>query len=313
MIARDNSHSIAKQNKPVIVGKTWLKVTNYAGGIEGPAFDRQGNLYFVLVGGDKEGWKVFKVSPDKMITKIYRDKVSHFTSIKIHKDGRLFLCDANSGATKSGRVIAMNPDGTSITDIVTNYHSTPVRPNDMVFDSKGNLYWTDFQGNVLNPTGRVFRISSDLTNNELLAGGFAGPNGITLSPDERLLWVADMFTNRLIALEFEPGTVGRTIIRSFAAYHFTGLKGPDSNTVDAEGNIYQAIYGQGKVVVLNKEGIPVQELMTPERKTLNQLDTTNVAIKPGSDEGVITVGGTDGNYIVKFKALALGLRSFSHQ
>ena len=61
--------------------------------------------------------------------------------------------------------------------------------NDLVFDSRGNLYFTDQgQTGLHDPTGRLYRLRPD-GQLDLLLGNVPSPNGVALSPDERVLYL----------------------------------------------------------------------------------------------------------------------------
>ena len=63
-------------------------------------------------------------------------------------------------------------------------------PNDLVFDARGNLYLTDQgQTGLHDPTGRVCRLAPD-GRLEMLLGNVPSPNGIALSRDGKVLFVA---------------------------------------------------------------------------------------------------------------------------
>jgi lactonase len=96
------------------------------------------------------------------------------------------------------------------------------------------------------------------------------------------------------------------------AYYSAGSPGPDSNKVDSDGNLYQCIMGQGRIVVLNAQGIPVASVIIPGRDEGKLLRTTNLAFKPGTAEGYITTSGRGGAWIYRFTGLAEGLPLFSH-
>ena len=70
---------------------------------------------------------------------------------------------------------------------------------------------------------------------------------------------------------------------------------------------------QGRVVVLNKQGIPIANVVVLGRDEGKHLRTSNLAFKPGTSEAYITVGGEGGAWIYRFKGLAEGLPLFSHQ
>jgi lactonase len=50
---------------------------------------------------------------------------------------------------------------------------------------------------------------------------------------------------------------------------------------DADGNLYVAMYGQGRVLVFNGKGIPIGHILLPGRDSGHNLHSTNLAIKPG--------------------------------
>ncbi len=81
--------------------------------LEGLNFDRQGQLFLLDV---FEG-NIFKINPETK--EIKRPFVSHKANpaaIKIHKDGRLFVCYL--GDFKSGRHFAATENGDNLQDII---------------------------------------------------------------------------------------------------------------------------------------------------------------------------------------------------
>ncbi len=69
------------------MAETWYKVSDKPFAIESPAFDRQGNLFFVNI---YEG-QLLKLSPQLVLSTLYSDKSLHPAGIAIHRDGRIFL------------------------------------------------------------------------------------------------------------------------------------------------------------------------------------------------------------------------------
>ncbi|MCZ7009822.1 SMP-30/gluconolactonase/LRE family protein, partial [Salmonella enterica] len=62
--------------------------------------------------------------------------------------------------------------------------------NDLTFDSRGNLYFTDQgQTGMHDPTGRVYRLAPD-GKLDVLISNAPSPNGLVLSADETVLFVA---------------------------------------------------------------------------------------------------------------------------
>ncbi len=54
-----------------------------------------------------------------------------------------------------------------------------------------------------------------------------------------------------------PTPLGTTV-----AYHFTG-PAPDSMRADSDGNLYVALYGQGRILTFNRNGIPIGQVLLP--------------------------------------------------
>jgi lactonase len=290
---------------PTIEAELWLQVNPDSHlRIEGPAFDREGNLF---VTSPYHG-RIFKITPQKKVSTIFDNKNIKNIGCAIHKDGRLFL------ACGTGELFSINPDGSNLNFITPRVKGKPEKLNDLVFDSQGNLYVTDFTGTVPHPTGGVYRFSSDFAKVDLILDHLAGANGISLAPEGNVLWVAETFRNAIlrIALEDDGVTVSSRDGVCYA-YYSTGVPGgPDSNKVDIEGNLYQCIVSQGRVVVLNARGIPVANVVIPGRDEGMHLGSTNLAFKPGTREGYITVGGEGGPCVYRFAGLAKGLLLFSH-
>ena len=83
--------------------------------------------------------------------------------------------------------------------------------------------------------------------------------------------------------------------------------------LDARGNLYQTVHGQGRIIVFNPLGIPIANIVVAGKDEGKFLEVTSLAIKPGTREGYITTGGEGGAAIFKFETLAPAPVLFSHQ
>jgi len=292
---------------PILTANPWLQIDTDTGvNLEGPSFDREGNLFVTSV---RHG-KVFKITPEKQIALIFENKAVKVDGSAIHRDGRLFI------ACLTGELVAMNTDGSHVVIMRPSLAGKPLAMNDLVFDSRGNLFVTDFIGNVSDPAGGLYYLSSqDYSSVRPILGNLWSPNGVSLSPDGRVIWVAETARNTVLRAEFlRDGLTFNPMAGVCYPFHSTGGPGgPDSNKVDEDGNLYQAIIFQGRIVVLNPFGIPIANVVVPGREKGNYLRTTNLAIKPGTKEGYICASGEGGAWIFKFEALSNGLKLFSHQ
>ncbi len=143
--------------------------------------------------------------------------------------------------------------------LADNFEGKPFgRPNDLVVDSRGNVYFTDSGVNPPAPgqpappaqaiapaKPAVYRISASGELKRLLAD-IERPNGIQLSPDEKVLYVANTLGEHLLAYDIAPdGTLGPR--RNFAKLDGwqktdTGIfsSGADGLAVDEAGRVYVA-------------------------------------------------------------------------
>jgi lactonase len=291
------------QGVQTVVAEKWLLVTEEPEGPEGLIFDRDGNLFLVVVGN---GSVLKSAPPYKEVTTVYGPSKSRFATVKIHKDGRLFLCDLGEQqgyrGDDTGRIIAMQPDGSDIEVIVPAGRFTP---DDMVFDDKGGFYFTDFKdytdvSNTAN--GAVYYVSPDFKTITPVLKNLASPNGIALSKNGKTLWVTETFNQQLhrLALGADGTTLG--LYGHMIPYRFSGFGGPDSAMIDADDNVYVACFGAGKVMVFNMLGNLIGQVLIPGREAGYMLSTTTMAILPGTDDLLIGAGDFAGRGAWIFKA-----------
>ncbi len=144
-----------------------------------------------------------------------------------------------------------------------------------------------FRGYSTNPLGGVYYVSPDFRTVTPIIQNISVANGIALSTDEKVLWVTETTANRLhrIALEDDGVTIqpfGATI-----PYYFTGHEGPDSCCIDSDDNLYVAMYGQGRVLVFNKRGYPIGQILIPGRDEGHMLRSTHPQFIPGTNQLII--------------------------
>jgi lactonase len=290
-----------------VVAEPWFKVSHELMVLEGPAFERNGNLLFC----DVSGGRVLRLTRDKQLSTIVGLNDVSPEGLAIHKDGRIFIAAMNM-VRGTGLILAVKPDGTGMQTIV------PARagymPNDLVFDAHGGVYFSDFRGISTDPKGGAYYVSPDLKTITPVLPHLAMANGVALSPDGKKLWITEFSRNLVHRVELADATT----IAPFGtaiAYHFTG-PAPDSMRADSDGNLYVAMYGQGRVLVFNKNGIPIGQLLLPGRDEGHNLESTNMAIKPGTNDlYVVTNDGNGGQGATIFhaKTFAKALPLYSHR
>jgi gluconolactonase len=205
-------------------------------GVEGPVSASDGTLYF----SDIPANRTYKMDPSGAIS-VWR------------KDGRLI------GAEGGGaRVVAVTPDG-RVTALATQSSGKPLRsPNDLIADKKGGIYFTDPAPRP-SPTeapkepGNVHYIKPDGKTVLLLDDQIRRPNGITLSIDEKTLYVDDTEGEYVYAFDVQSdGTVKNK--RQFVKLRdpeqgSLGLRSrADGMALDSNGRLYVAT-GSGVQVI----------------------------------------------------------------
>jgi gluconolactonase len=162
------------------------------------------------------------------------------------------------------RVSRLEADG-RVTTLVDRYQGKRINsPNDLVFRSNGDLYFTDppfglprtFDDPAKElPFQGVYRYGADgsLT---LLTRELNAPNGIAFSPDERTLYVSNADAQRLVWMAYpvlSDGTLGNGRVLYDATESARGRRGTaDGMKVDARGNIFSA--APGGVYVIAPDG-----------------------------------------------------------
>lgn len=224
---------------------------------------------------------------------VYTDSTnSAFGSLQFSPaDGKLYLTDFH------GQIDRMNADGSGFTAVLSGpVLGQPFSPDDLTFDRSGAMFITDLQGTPWNPTGRVIRANADGTDPTLIMGGLAAANGISFDPTYSALWVSEYTAGRE---DYLPLNAEHTAVTapSTGMYGNEGDGGFDSNTVDADGNVYQCVIKAGKILVWSRTGTLLATVVVPQ---------TNLVIKPGTHDGYLVVGGGNGGFVYQFSALGIG-------
>jgi gluconolactonase len=199
-----------------------------------------------------DGTLVFTEGGARRLTRIDKDgKLSTFLEgiqsggLGFDPKGRLIANDNTPG--KQG-IYIVYPKGAETT-LVDRKTQGFMGANDLVVDTKGGVYFTQPE------QANVGYILPDGTSMKIVAENITRPNGITLSPDEKTLYVNDSRGEHLLAYDVQPdGSV--TNRRNFARYHQIntsaaggdvgpGLRYPvtscaDGLAVDKEGRVYNA-------------------------------------------------------------------------
>jgi enterochelin esterase family protein len=154
------------------------------------------------------------------------------SGMKFGADGRLYACVQGQGTNTVKRIAVIDPATQAVETLATD-----VNPNDLVVSQAGWLYFTD------TDAGAVVRVplsARGMSRPPPVAGGLVKPNGITLSPDERQLWVSEYGgTNVWNFLVAPDGSLrGGERLGELRAPTGRPDSGGDGATTDAAGRVY---------------------------------------------------------------------------
>jgi len=276
---------------------TWLAArhTKMHSFLEGPAFDRGGNLWCV----DLAHGRVLRVSPagDFEVIVSYEGEPN---GLKIHRDGRIFVADHLHG------LMLVDPVARTIRPCLQHVQREGLKGlNDLFFASNGDLYFTDQgESSLNNPTGRVFRLRADGKTVDLLMDGLPGPNGLVLNKAENVLYVAITHDNAIYALRLEPDGSMRKASRFIQLSGSTA--GPDGLAMDDAGNLAVVHAQAGTVWVFSPIGEPLYRI-----RSCTGLRTTNVAFG-GPDRRTLFITEAEQGAILQVRLPYPGRLMFSH-
>lgn len=175
---------------------------------------------------------------------------------------------------RGGAIQRVSPDGSVVETLYTECDGVPLKgPNDLVFDGEGNFYFTDHGKTRERDRDRtgVYYASPDGKFIKEIIFPMEAPNGIGLSPDGRVLYVAETPTARVWACELAgPGEVARRyVLATVPGAPPLNLAYLDSLCVDAEGNVLVATLVHGGITTISPDGKRIHHTPTGDPLTTN--------------------------------------------
>jgi sugar lactone lactonase YvrE len=213
-------------------------------GIEGPACDRDGNIF--AVNFQKQG-TIGRVSPSgKGEIFIVLPQGSVGNGIRFDKAGNFYVADY-----VKHQIIKVDPTTKAATVFANNQSMN--QPNDLAITDDGTLFASD--PNWGQSTGQIWRIDQD-GSTTLVAKEMGTTNGIEVSPDNKTLYVNESKQLNVWAFTIaaDKTLVNKRLVRKFDDHGFDGMRS------DVDGNLYITRYGKGTVVKMSPSGEILQEI-----------------------------------------------------
>jgi gluconolactonase len=243
--------------------------------LEGPSFDRDGNLWVV----DISHGRIFRIASDGEWA-LMAEYDGEPNGLKIGRDGRILVADYKNG------IMQLDPASGAVTPLIDRRRLERFKGvNDLFIAGNGDLYFTDQgQTGLQDPTGRVYRWRDGRLDQ--LIGTVPSPNGLVTDLAETILYVAVTRDNSVWRLPLMPdGGVSKVgvFIRLSG-----GTAGPDGMALDQEGNLFVAHCGMGCVWAFSPLGEPLYRIVS-----CAGIMTTNIAFGgPGNRSLFITESDT---------------------
>jgi len=245
-------------NLPVV--KQGDVLEKLAGGFsftEGPAPDREGNVFFT----DQPNDRIMRWGTDGKLT-TFMQPCGRSNGMFFDRNGFLWSC-----ADEKNEIWKINMDK-NVEVVVELYNKLPYNgPNDLFVTRTGGVYFTDpfykrpwwDHSSMPQKKQCVYFLGVDRKSVTVVIDDFQRPNGIVGTPDGKTLYVADIGAGKTWSYSINAdGSLGNKTL-------FCNM-GSDGMTIDTRGNVY--LTGSG-VTVFDKAGKQLGNIPVPEKWTAN--------------------------------------------
>ena len=250
------AHVLAAESKIIAPGATLQKLAGDFVFTEGPACDREGNVFFT----DQPNDRILKWSVDGKLS-TFMQPCGRANGLSFDREGNLWAC-----ADEKNELWRIDPAGKA-TVVVKDYQGKLLNgPNDVWIRPGGGLYFTDpyykrpyWKRGPKEMDECVYYLAPDHKTLTRVIDDLKQPNGIIGTPDGKLLYVADIGAGKTYRYRIQPdGSLKEKKL-------FCEL-GSDGMTIDSEGNVY--LTGKG-VSVFDPAGKKIEQIDVPESWTAN--------------------------------------------
>jgi len=225
----------------------------FTSGIEGPATDRQGNVYAVNYGHEGTIGIVYPDGSHELFMTLPEGSTGN--GIRFDTDGFMYIADYTGH-----NILKVN---TELKKIISFVHEPNMnQPNDIAMSPDGNIYASD--PDWANETGQIWLITpnGEIT---LLESGMGTTNGIEVSPSGKVLYVNESLQLKVWAYDILPdgNIANKRLFHNFIGYGMDGMR------CDIRGNLYICRYDKGTIAVLDPKGALIREINLSGSKPSN--------------------------------------------
>lgn len=270
------------QGSPVIAdGASLQLVSNQFSFSEGPATDKEGNVFFT----DQPNNKIWKYDTEGKLS-VFLDNAGRSNGMCFDNNGNLISC-----ADEHNQLWSIDPEG-KVTVLVKDYKGKLLNgPNDVWVTSDGKIYFTDpyyqrdyWTRKSSDLDGQKVYYLAGINDPKVVVSDMKKPNGIVGTPDGKYLYIADIEGNNTYKYTVEPDG-------SLSNGKLFVSQGSDGMTLDNEGNLY--ITGNG-VTVYNSDGKQIEHI------PVNAKWTGNITFW-GKQKNYLFITASQSVYLLKMK------------
>lgn len=240
-------------SEPLYQGRDFTPEGEFTSGIEGPATDREGNIYVVNYGEQGTIGRVTPEGESSLFVNLPEGSIGN--GIRIDDEGFLYIADYTNH-----NVLKIDPSSKSIH---VHAHGPDMnQPNDLAMRSDGVLFASD--PNWSASTGQLWRIDTD-GSVTLLESDMGTTNGVEVSPDEKTLYVNESVQRNVWAYDLSPeGNISnKRLLLQFSDFGMDGMR------CDERGNLYITRHGKGTVAIVSPAGEVLREVILTGKKPSN--------------------------------------------
>jgi sugar lactone lactonase YvrE len=220
-------------------------VNSFTSGAEGPAIDKDGNLYAVNYSKEGTIGKITPAGDSSIFIELPNGSIGN--GIRLNSKGEMLVADYTNH-----NILKLDMASKQLS--VYAHDSMMNQPNDIAIDSKDRLYASD--PNWKAGTGRIWRIDID-GKTTVLEDSMGTTNGIEVSPDEKRLYVNESVQRKVWAYDLASGgsVSNKRLLIEFPDFGMDGMR------CDTDGNLYIARYGKGVVAKISSKGQLLKEIV----------------------------------------------------
>ena len=210
---------------------------------EGPVWYREALLFTNIPNS-----RIMRFDPDSGEISVWREGTNNANGLMLDADGVVNACEGG------GRRMVKYPEDGATIELCAQYEGRRLNsPNDLAIDSKGRIWFTDprygdFRDDMELDHESIYRLDRQADGNwqpERVTYDTTAPNGLLLSPDETVLYVAQSKYGEGEHRELRAYPVldegsdenGAVVGRHEVLHNFYPHRGIDGMCLDSEGNI----------------------------------------------------------------------------